>query len=55
LTVLERPYVIIDARIDGKLEKTVDVHMINHGRSMAFVGVTQGGLYSGQPTRSIFA
>ncbi|MGF6311502.1 hypothetical protein ABIB82_005571 [Bradyrhizobium sp. i1.8.4] len=46
LRTLERPYVVIDPRTNrsGALAD-LEVHIVNHGRSLAFVGVAQGDFY----------
>jgi hypothetical protein len=50
LTVLERPYVVIDARTNRQeptVDSTVEVRVVNHGRSTAFTGVVQGDWFLG--------
>lgn len=46
LTVLERPYVVIDARTHHReLSETVHVRFANLGRAVAFTGVVQGDFF----------
>jgi hypothetical protein len=46
LKTLERPYVVIDPRTNNTDALThFAVHIVNHGRSLAFAGVTQGDFF----------
>jgi hypothetical protein len=46
LKTLERPYVVIDPRTNhADVLAHLEVHLVNHGRSLAFVGIAQGDFY----------
>lgn len=47
IAIVERPYVIINARTNhSDIKATIDVRILNYGRSIAFLGTLQGDFFT---------